>query len=198
MGLKIWDLILDLSWFQGSWISAKGESFYYEENNRLDILFENEGASPFSQEAWKLSQNTTSPSDWLMSSGQPNSEGQSLLDSTMPIKPEAEEKIVEQALNIADVMKSPKVVYFGKNLPEIKPEEVITIEDSDGEDNKSIISIDDSSDEYEEKSEDDNESEEYELEEEIESEDFVSDDTITETSGPVDVSKYVIYLEKRI
>ena len=191
MGLNILDLI---SWCRGGLrISAKGESFYYEENNRLDILFENERASSFSQEAWKLSQNTTSPSDWLMSNGQPNSEGQSLLDNTMPYKPEAEEKIVEQASNFADVMKSPKVVYLENNLPEIKSEEVITIEDSDEEDYKSIISIGDSSDEYEDKSEDDSESEEYELEE-AESEDFESDDAISGTSGPVDVNMYVIYL----
>ena len=140
----------------GPWIPAKGESFYYEEDNRLDILFAIERAPSFLQEPWKLSQNTTTPSDWLMNNGEPNSEGQSLLNSTMPLQPEAEEQIIKDASNIAGMMKSPKIVY----LPKTNTEEVVIIRDSDEKGNvdnnigqaknEDIITIEDSDEDFDE------------------------------------------------
>ena len=65
-----------------------------------------------------------------MKNGQPDAQGQLLLENAMPIIPEVEEKMVKEASSIADMMKSPEMKFFRK-FPKKIPEEVITIEDSD-------------------------------------------------------------------
>ena len=65
-----------------------------------------------------------------MKNGQPDDQGQLLLENAMPIVPEDEEKMVKEASSIADMMKSPEMKFFRK-FPKKIPEEVITIEDSD-------------------------------------------------------------------
>ena len=65
-----------------------------------------------------------------MKNGQPDAQGQLLLENAMPIIPEDEEKMVKEASSIADMMKSPEMKFFRK-FPKNIPEEVITIEDSD-------------------------------------------------------------------
>ena len=65
-----------------------------------------------------------------MKNGQPDDQGQLLLENAMPIIPEDEEKMVKEASSIADMMKSPEMKFFRK-FPKKIPEEVITIEDSD-------------------------------------------------------------------
>ena len=91
-----------------------------------------------------------------MNNGEPNSEGQSLLNSTMPLQPEAEEQIIKDASNIAGMMKSPKIVY----LPKTNTEEVVIIRDSDEKGNvdnnigqaknEDIITIEDSDEDFDE------------------------------------------------
>ena len=65
-----------------------------------------------------------------MKNGQPDDQGQLLLENAMPIILEDEEKMVKEASSIADMMKSPEMKFFRK-FPKKIPEEVITIEDSD-------------------------------------------------------------------
>ena len=65
-----------------------------------------------------------------MKNGQPDAQGQLLLENAMPIIPEDEEKMVKEASCIADMMKSPEMKFFRKFSKKIS-EEVITIEDSD-------------------------------------------------------------------
>ena len=78
----------------------------------------------------KLSQDNTSPSDWFMNNDQSSSQGKLLLENSMPILHEDEEKMIKEASSIADMMKSPEMKFFRK-LPKKIPEEIITIEDSD-------------------------------------------------------------------
>ena len=90
-----------------------------------------------------------------MNNGQPDSQGQRLLDSMLATIPEGEEMVAE-ASSIAKMMESPQVVYFGKKKIQKKTiDEVITIEDSDEEvvsgqkvtqqENEGIITIEDDS-----------------------------------------------------
>jgi len=90
-----------------------------------------------------------------MNNGQPDSQGQWLLDNVLTTIPEGKE-LVEEASSIAKMMESPQVVYFGKKKNQKKTsEEVITIEDSDEEvdsgkkvtqqENEGIITIEDDS-----------------------------------------------------
>ena len=65
-----------------------------------------------------------------MKNGQPDAQGQLLLENVLPSIPENEEKMEEQASSIADMMKSPEMKFFRK-FPKKISEEVITIEDSD-------------------------------------------------------------------
>ena len=65
-----------------------------------------------------------------MKNGQPDAQGQLLLENVLPSIPENEEKMEEEASSIADMMKSPEMKFFRK-FPKKIPEEVITIEYSD-------------------------------------------------------------------
>ena len=80
-----------------------------------------------------------------MKNGQPDAQGQLLLENVLPSIPENEEKMEEQASSIADMMKSPEMKFFRK-FPKKISEEVITIEDSD----EDPIVIKDSEDENKE------------------------------------------------
>ena len=90
-----------------------------------------------------------------MNNGQPDSQGQWLLDNVLTTIPEGKE-LVEEASSIAKMMESPQVVYFGKKKNQKKTiDEVITIDDSDEEvdsgkkvtqqENDDIITIEDDS-----------------------------------------------------
>ena len=81
-----------------------------------------------------------------MKNGQPDAQGQLLLENVLPSIPENEEKMEEEASSIADMMKSPEMKFFRK-FPKKIPEEVITIEDSD----EDPIVIKDSDEENEER-----------------------------------------------
>ena len=67
-----------------------------------------------------------------MKNGQPDSQGQRLLDNMMSMDAisEDEEQMSQRASTIADMMKSPEMKFFRK-FPKKNQEEVITIEDSD-------------------------------------------------------------------
>ena len=65
-----------------------------------------------------------------MKNGQPDAQGQLLLENAMPIISEDEEKMIKEASSIADMMKSPEMKFFRK-FPKKIQKEVITIEDSD-------------------------------------------------------------------
>ena len=65
-----------------------------------------------------------------MNNDQSSSQGKLLLENSMPILHEDEEKMIKEASSIADMMKSPEMKFFRK-LPKKIPEEIITIEDSD-------------------------------------------------------------------
>ena len=64
-----------------------------------------------------------------MKNGQPDAQGQLLLENAIRIISEDEEKMMKEASSIADMIKSPEMKFFRK-FPKKIPEEVITIKDS--------------------------------------------------------------------
>ena len=70
-----------------------------------------------------------------MNNSQSNSQGQRWLDNMMEAIPKSEEGMVKEASTIADMMKSPELVFFKHRFPQKKPEEALVIEDSDEEGN---------------------------------------------------------------
>ena len=70
-----------------------------------------------------------------MNNSQSNSQGQRWLDNMMEAIPKSEEGMVKEASTIADMMKSPELVFFKHRFSKKKPEESLVIEDSDEEGN---------------------------------------------------------------
>ena len=120
-----------------------------------------------------------------MNNGPPSSQGKLLLENTIPILPEDEEKMIKEASSIADMIKSPEIKFLRK-LPKKIPGEVVTIEDSD----EDPIVIKDSKDENEERMDGD--------EVMIETKNSVSGSSeTTPPPRPIDVTEYIVSLEPK-
>ena len=86
----------------------------------LERLFKSEGASSFSQDEWRLSQDETSPSDWLINeNGEPDSDGRMLLK----LLPESNEQIFSDAESITSCLNEDEFIERAFLLAEISEDE---------------------------------------------------------------------------
>ena len=137
-----------------------------------------------------------------MNNSQSNSQGQRWLDNMMEAIPESEEEMVKEASTIAEMMKSPEVVFFKHRFPKRKPEEALVIEDSDeegGTENGNADTSNTNTDNADTGSSgttgSDVKQDEPENEVEIKIE---YEDELSETNhGPSDVGEYLICLEQK-